>query len=99
MRALEARIKQMENDARRRDRELAANHRAHEQILLLKSNLATAKKERKRLMEETRAKVKKDAVAVISCFCIPCPCLLASFIILRIRLDEFIFCTIDHLAM
>lgn len=81
MRALEARIKQMENDARRRDRELAANHRAHEQILLLKSNLATAKKERKRLMEETRAKVKKDAVAVISYACIALlmsPCVLFS---------------------
>jgi chromosome segregation ATPase len=50
MKILEQRIKQMESDARRRDRELAQNHKAQDQIQQLKANLARAKKERKELL-------------------------------------------------
>jgi len=56
MKEKEARIKHMENDARRRDRELAQNEKARDQIKLLRADLAQAKKERKQLLQAARTR-------------------------------------------
>ena len=63
MKALEKRLKQMGDDAKRRDRELQDSVRHMDQISKLKESLTEAKSERKKLMADARAEAKEQRQA------------------------------------